>query len=657
MKAIRKIQRLVLAITLLTSCSGYLDVVPDNTLTLNNIFSVKEEAWNALATIYSYLPNDYDTHNTTWSLGDEWIGRIDLNVNTDQLRAIRIMRGLQSVGSPQLGNWSGTEGGKKLYEAIRQTNVFLDNIDKVADMSDTEKTEWKAQAKFLKGYYSFLLLQKYGPIVLIDKSVNPDATSEELFVYRSKVEDCFDFILNLMNEAIPDLKERATSNDYGTIDQIGASAIKARILLFRASPFYNGNKEYFGDFFDHDGQPFFSMEYNKEKWKDAIDAINEAIALCNNNGKELYTFEKEIYLYDREDFMENPGVVQTLYNLRMLIVDPWNKELLWGNPNINYSSDGGLAQSSNIRLPTGYVENGQINVTSYSWQWMGASYRMAERFYTKNGLPVNEDRTFDMTRIHNIVTTPGIEESGYYDLHGIMQPGAPTIYLYLNREPRFYANLGITGGFWRSHITRINTLMFAESHGGINSTSATDFLCTGIGVQKFVHPESTSGNWTRQIRFPYPIIRMADLYLMKAEALNEYLDAPNQEVYDAINVVRFRAGIPNVETVWSDPSIVVPESLNKHLTKEGMRDIILCERSIELAFEGSRFWDMMRHKRAPSEFSTPIWGWNHLGIDAQTFFVLDVKQSRKFTITDCLWPIDLNEMNTNANLIQNPGWQ
>lgn len=636
-----------------TSCREYLDVVPDNTLTLDNIFAVKEEAWNALAKIYSYMPTDHETHSTMWTLGDEYVGRLDME-EVSQLRAIRIMRGLQSVSDPRLGSWSGTGGAKKLYEGIRQTNIFLENIDRVADMSDAEKKEWKAQAKFLKGYYSFLLLQKYGPIVLIDKTFTPDASTDELFVYRSKVEDCFDFIINLVDEAIPDLKERAPSTSYGEIDRVGASAIKARILLFRASPFYNGNVEYFGDFYDHNGEPFFPMTYDKEKWKDAIDAIDVAIQLCEDNGKELYTYEKEPYLYDREDIAENPELLQTIYDLRMLIVDPWNKELLWGNSNINYSSDGGIAQATNIRLPAGYFEGGQINVTGYSWQWLAASYRMAERYYTENGLPIDQDLTFDINRIHNFSTTPGIDETDYYLYRGIMQPGVETVNLYLHREPRFYANLGITGGYWRGHIVRINTLMYADSDGGMTSTSNTDYLCTGIGIQKFVHPESTSGNYTRQIRFPYPIIRMADLYLMRAEALNEYYDAPDQEVYNAINAVRLRAGIPRVEEVWSNSSLA--KTVDKHKTKDGMRDIILQERGIELAFEGSRFWDMLRHKKATSEFSSPIWGWNHAGTTASSFFVLDVKQARKFTITDCLWPIDLNEMNTNANLIQNPGW-
>jgi hypothetical protein len=65
---------------------------------------------------------------------------------------------------------------------------------------------------------------------------------------------------------------------------------------------------------------------------------------------------------------------------------------------------------------------------------------------------------------------------------------------------------------------------------------------------------------------------------------------------------------------------------------------------------------MLRHKRAPAEFSTFVLGWDHLGTTAETFFILGAKQYRNFTVTDCLWPIDLNEINTNSNLVQNPGW-
>lgn len=651
----KKLLIIILGFTaVFSSCKKYLDVVPDNTLKLEDIFNLKRDAWQALAAAYSYIPQDDQTHLTTWTLGDEWIGRLDLSDNSWDLRAMRIMRGLQSVTNPQLGLWSGTEGGKPLYRGIRQTDIFLDNIDKVIDMSEKEKADWKAQVKFLKAYYTFLLIRQYGPVVLPNTIITPESGKDELFQPRSKVEDCFSFVLNLINEAIPDLKERAGENDLGQVDQIVAKAIKARILFFRASPFYNGNQEYFGDFNDADGQPFFPLQYNKEKWKEAIDAINESITTCTANGIRLYKFDKEPYLYDREDYQANNAKMKTLYDLRMVICDPWNTEVVWGYSNLNYYDQGELAHSSNIRLPQGYGD-GVVNEPSYSWQWMAATYAMAERYYTKNGLPIDEDLTYDYNGRLNIVTTPGAAEPAYQGMRGIMQPGAETVNLYLNREPRFYANLGITAGYWRAHTVRINTMMFAGKDGGFNSSQhSTDFLCTGIGVQKFVHPESQSGAWQRTIKYPYPLMRMADLYLMKAEALNEYNDAPTGEVYDAINLVRQRAGIPNVETVWSDGSLA--RTVNKHKTKEGMRDIILQERSVELAFEGSHFWDMLRHKKATSSFSSPIWGWTHTGTTAQTFFNLEVKQSRRFTITDCLWPIDLNEMNTNGKLIQNPGW-
>ena len=639
---------------LLSSCAKYLDVVPDNTLTLEDIFTTKESAYDALAKVYDYIPHESDTHSTTWSLGDEYIGRLDLNDYTDNLRAIRIMRGLQTTSDPELGLWSGTAGARPLYQGINQCEIFLHYIDLVKDMTDQEIKDWKAQVKFLKAYYCWLLVQHYGPIVLpSDEVIDPSAPSTSLFKPRAKIDSCFNYIINLINEAIPDLNERATINNEGQVDQIAAKAIKARILVFRASPFFNGNKEYYGDFYDQDGQPFFPMEYDVNKWKDAIDALNDAITTAEANGKALYTYEKTPYLYDTDAFEQNGKNMQTLYDNRMVICDPWNKEVVWGYSNINYYNEGELSSSTNMRLPTGYGD-GVTNTPQYSWQWMGATYQVMSRYYTKNGLPIDEDLTFDQNKMYDIVTTPGQADPSYKNLWGIMQPGCETLQMYLNREPRFYANMAITGGYWRTHSVRINTMMYQGRDGGFNSSiSQTDYFCTGIGLKKFVHPESTSGAWQRTVKYPYPIIRMADLYLMKAEALNEY-SGPSQEVYDLINMVRKRAGVPNVETVWSDATLA--KTVNKHKTQEGLRDIILQERSIEFAFEGSYFWDMLRYKRAVSDFSTPVSGWKYTGTTGQTFFVLEAKQARKFTIRDCLWPIDLNEMNTNGQLIQNPGW-
>jgi hypothetical protein len=633
------------------SCKEYLDIVPDDTITLDDFFSRKEMAWNALAKIYSYLPDDPHTTNTSWTLGDEWIGRLDLNNNTGDLRAIRLMRGLQNTEDPLLATWSGQsdeQDKRSLYMGIRSANIFLEYIDMAADMSETEIGEWKAQAKFLKAYYHFLLLRQYGPIVIADDPVDLDALSEELFQKRSKVEDCLNFIIRLMDEAIPDLKERTGTNDLGQVDKVAALSIKARILLFRASPFLNGNREYYGDFLDYDGQPFFPLDSKPEKWQDALEAVNAAITLCETNGLGLYKYERAPYIFDREDYILNPEKVQTLYDLRMVIADPWNNELIWGQ---TYGSPAGLiVATSNIRLPENFDgEHGG----GYCEQSLAASYKMLERYYTKNGIPPSDDLTFDFEGKYDLVTTP-LDSVEYTPLRGFLQPNVKLVKLYMNREPRFYANLGITGGYWRSHAVRINTKMLTNSNGGLTSSYANNFLCTGIGVQKFVHPESKADHEARIVKCPYPIIRMADLYLMKAEILNE-IEGPSPRVYAEINKVRKRAGIPNVETVWADATIV--RNPGKHLTKDGMLDIILHERSVEFAFEGgNRFWDMHRYKKAMSEFSSPILGWNYSASTEDKFFVTGLKQTRRFLARDYLWPLSLKERNVNSNLIQNPGW-
>jgi hypothetical protein len=303
-----------------------------------------------------------------------------------------------------------------------------------------------------------------------------------------------------------------------------------------------------------------------------------------------------------------------------------------------------------MRLPyDGYGPSTYVVSPEFAHQWLSASYNVAARYYTVIGLPMEEDPSYDITSIHDLTLIP--EESNIGEWRGILQPGKPTIGFYMNREPRFYANLVVTGGYWRTFFFKIPTDMYAEAFSGYSSRYPYEYYSSGIGIKKFVHPESQSQWWQRVVRYPYPIIRLADLYLIKAEALNEY-GGPNQEVYDAINEVRERAGIQKVEDAWT----YAKKSPNKHTSKEGMRDIILRERAIELAFEGSRFWDVHRHLKCEEEFNSPILGWDAKGMSPEAFFILEPKQVRQFSTRDYLWPIDLNELNTNGNLKQNPSW-
>ncbi|GHT23146.1 starch-binding protein [Bacteroidia bacterium] len=633
-----------------------MDVVPDKSMTLETVFSVKEEAYNALARAYSYLPHD-EKRSSRWLLGDEWINPQTYDsqdATQTEYKAVWIMKGnRQNATEPLLGTWR--TGGPNwvapnLYEGINLCNLVISRVDAVKDMTADEIRDWKAQVLFLKAYYHFLLLQQYGPIIIMDEATSPEADPSELYYSRSKVDDCFNYITKTMKEAIPNLLMQKEGVDLGQVTQLAAQSILAKVLVYRASPFYSGNDDY-RNFNDWDGQPFFPQDdaqTTKAKWKEALDAVDAAIALCPSSGVDMYTYDKRMLMEDIPDAAKNPRI-QTLYDLRWVVVDPWNKELIWGNSNTRVipGQFDYLLADAQIKVPAPWTYDGNNN---FCYNLLGATYKTLERYYTKNGLPLDDDKNFDREKMYELTNAPDTAVTKEY--LGFLVSNMETVQLYLDREPRFYANLGITGGFWRGYGARLPTTFYP---GGIGALAGNaNRVWAGIGVQKIIHPASRNNNWSQIINYPLPIIRLADLYLMKAEARNQYLDAPDAEVYDAINKVRTRAGIPTVQDAYNN--FAKSSSAGKYLNKADMTDIILNERGNEFAFEGQRFWDMLRYRRAVDEFSYPVMGWNWNGTNPEMFFEQRRLQERSFTLRECLWPIPTTEMNKNVKLIQNPGW-
>jgi len=639
------------------SCSNFLDVVPDNVFQYEDFFTSRQQGLNALASLYVMMPGD--NWRGTLPLGDEYsfVTTYALSSRT-AVPGASIMSGEQSSSNPLLNFWTGnllpSPYNVGMWVVLRECDQFIRNVDRIPDMGLDMKAEWKAQAKFMKAYYLFTMVQMYGPMIIPEFFDEDGVIVADLFQPRRKVEDCFDYILKLIDEAMPYLVERRETLYLGQPDQVAAKAIKARILLVRASPFFNGNFEYYHNFRDHDGEHFFAQTEDREKWKAAADAAQQALDACGQYGFRLYTYKGVPYNFDVDFFQTYPDKMQTLYDLRFRTTERWNEEIIWG-----WIRDTSfpLTAAAIINKPN-KPEYTSPSIVNQGGGWACASYQAMERYYTQHGLPLDEDRTVDINALHEIVTTPDSNSPDYPPLQGYMQPNVQTINMYLNREPRFYADLGITGGYVREHMVRFNTMMFNNADGGIFASQNAGYLpSTGIAIQKIVHPEAYHINVHTMKAYPVPIMRVSDVYLMLAEALNEYY-GPTQEVWDAVNEVRLRAGIPKVEDSYGDTSPwVTDEVRNKHKDKEGMREIILRERANELAFEfAHRFWDMQRWKRSVTEFSRPLFAWNVRGTTAETFFVLRNIQGRRWGITECLWPIEKSEMERNTNLIQNQGW-
>ena len=194
----RAIYLLTIVVTL-NSCD-YLDVVPDNTATLDMAFHDRYNAEKFLFTCYSFLPSTGSENSDPGIMsGDElWYNPFVWSVG------FGIANVGQKANDPLINNWDGEYAGKKMFVGIRDCNIFIENVDKVGDLPESEKIRWKAEAKFIKAYLHWYLLRMYGPIPIMDKSKPINTPTEEFLGKRAPIDECFHYVLELMEEAAAD---------------------------------------------------------------------------------------------------------------------------------------------------------------------------------------------------------------------------------------------------------------------------------------------------------------------------------------------------------------------------------------------------------------------------------------------------------------------
>lgn len=454
---------------------------------------------------------------------------------------------------------------------------------------------------------------------------------------RQPFDDCVKYIVDLLDECNPDLPAVITNrqSELGRITKPINRAVKARVLLLAASPLFNGNSD-LANFRDNDGLPLFASEEDSGKWAQAADAAREAIESAKNAGHDLYYFDDAPF--------EISETTKTQLSVRQAVCDRWNDEVVWGR-----SGGRGRAGATlqNACMP---MLDASMNINAVRG-CMAPTLQVVEEFYTRNGVPIEEDKTLDFTEINELRTATADERYNF-------QEGYTTARINFDRENRFYADIGFDGGKWimeyhpsRSDVdtyvlqAKVGQLGYGQVQGATSST--------GYFTKKLVHWESGFGNTTAGVvEYAWPEIRLAEIYLMYAEALNE-AEGPVADVHLYLNKVRSRAGLESVEASWRKYST----NPTKPDTKEGMREIIRRERLIELALEGHRYWDLLRWKLATDYFNQPITGWDVSQSDAEAYYQVKTIYNRTFVAPrDYFNPIPNSEMNVNGNLVQNPGW-
>lgn len=632
---------LVLFCVTLGSCKKYLDLVPDNVATIDYAFRQRSTAEQYLFTCYSYMPKHGDiSTNPAFMGGDEfWFfypyrGLSGYNINVSSWE---IARGEQSVTAPLTSYWTGSNGAPDLYQGLRDCNIFLENINKVPVMEQFEKDQWSAEVNFLKAYYHFWLLRMYGPIAIVDRDVPIDVSQDETQVERVPVDSCFRYIVQKLDEAAAVLPDQVTnpSTEMGRITKAIALAVKAQVLVTAASPLFNGNTSY-PNFKSKTGQLFFNATADPRKWVAAAEACKVAVELCQRIGHRLHHFAPSVSL-------TLPAPLQTMMDIRTAVTENFNAEVVWGNTNSLASYIQTMCQP---RVSA-------ANASNYSFPGIASvPLHIVNQFYSKNGVPILEDKTLDFATRGAQTKTAGATEQ-YRIFNNYV-----TAALNFDREPRFYASLGFDGsmlyGQGASDPAALNHLEAKQGQYSGWQGTPQNYNVTGYWPVKLVNHQNamTSTNNTYTVTpYSWPVIRMADLYLLYAEALNE-AEGPTDEVYRWVDSVRVRAGIPLLRDAWNNFST----NPSAYGNKDGLRQIIHTERMIELAFEGQRFWDLKRWKEAERAWRTPIQGWNIQRSDAQGYYQFTTLFNKNFQLKDYFWPLSENDLLTNKNLVQNPGW-
>lgn len=584
----KKIIYTVITATFLGSCSDFLDQVPDDRQTIEEVFQKKGSTEQYLANIYTYVRDE----SNQWQ-GNPWTSNSDemvtpwTNYPTYQIN---------------VGNWQAADSPFSFwahyYNGIRAATYFINHIDENGELQRINPeliVQYKAEARFLRAYYYFMLMRQYGPVVLVGEEELPvDAEAIDLQLPRSPFDVCVRYVVDELNLAAADLEMEYTNINVGRATKGAALAFKSRVLLYAASPLYNGNTMFSG-FKNQDGTQLISQSYDVSKWEEAADAAKAVIDLYPGG------------LYKAPD--NDP-----LASYRGVLLEPWNIETIFARKQNDLP---GYDTHSNPRQAGG-------------WNGMAPTQEMVDAYFMSDGLPI-ENESF-------AAGSPLYSEDGFTD----------NIYnMYVNREPRFYASITYNNSLWDGGTLNGTPTPISFEVSGPNSPTGhiSDWSKTGYLVRKNVSPNTNNGSGGTGERYNRPLVlmRLGEIYLNYVEALNEY--APGHaDILVYLNLIRERAGIPQYGADIPAPS-----------GQAEMRAAIRRERRIELAFEYHRWFDIRRWKVAEEYTGHGMHGMNVFA-SGDEFYERVVAQQRVFRQAYYWFPIRQYELDRGNLIVQNPGW-
>lgn len=472
-----------------------------------------------------------------------------------------------------------------LYAGVNRANILLDQINNIQDMKPANLKRYTAEARFLRAFYYFNLVECWGDVPFYTEPVLDVKNLQRAVTPRATI---YDFICKEMEESAEDLPTASSLNyEPGRVSKSAAWGILARVYMFRAGEFHR-----------------MKVAENKAETKKYFTEAGKFAKMVMTQGHGLAPNYWDYFIdqcADRYNTTANESI--------------WEAEFA-GDGKGTLSTEGRVGNIIGIQAPdlsskTDYVGSKDPGF-GYAFFW---STPKLYELYTSNN---------DIKRMNWSIAPFRYTQS---------EKGGPVD----GREFEKGKLAEVKKQYWDQSFQYGETDSKSKI-GDREKTSATSMYDRNCGKWRREYEADKKNKNLTAINFP--ILRYSDVLLMIAECENETHSQPTTEAYNCINEVRKRAGI---------------SKLPQNLDTEDFRQAVKDERAMELCFEMTRRFDLIR-------WGEYVQNMNALVSRAQTGYNWNLGPDNVFTyfnITEAYnyFPIPALEMSVNKLITKNnPGW-
>lgn len=548
----------LIALCLLSGCSGFLDTKPYSNTVVENFYKTADDAELALTGCYQAIVAA--VIQGEWGRGSFNLGvQAMMDAGTDEC----VMReGLSDplMGSLGVGAYTAQNDIFKynwhfLFAGISRTNLLLDHLDNI-EMSAKRKTEIRAEARFLRGFFYMYLGMFYGGApVYVSSDINPMAA-------RNSLEEVFKVVMDDFGYAYDELSDRAPLE--GRANKWSAAGFLAKTYCYLASCKENG--------VGND----LNFELNSFNWVNADSYYTLARDLTDD-----ILSQSNYKLTQNYDYLFRETTSKAQYEECLFTAE--------STPAQAVGDDYGAWLFYLIPV-------GSTNITGGGYSWYRPTGEMYYDLYNPS----------DIRRGHNLSGMLSDKTSDMVTIDGVG---------YFSTRP---------------------------------STPAEENYC--IAKFRYRDPKTKSINIALS-EGNYPILRLADIMLLNAEAY--YFTEDEATARERLSDVRRRVSRESLGGTKA-PTL---DLLNRSYKRTDFVKELLEERSRELCFEGQRRVDLIRFNKIKGAIAGLSDG-TRTNKEARWNVVVPLLQENWQDAPHCIWfPLPINDVLLNTNLVQNPGYQ